>query len=151
MTTLLGFLGGVALDWTTKTTGAMNILVMIGFHGVVQLLLIIDTFMFTHSLKNSYLCDVLVLSIIYGAFAILVLLKKYLFGKPEELYLIYLFMKKSFDAVLTIGVIYYMVLLNMYFLHQFVLMKKMKVSFGSTTVTEKNKPKVKNDKKESLL
>ena len=62
-------------------------------------------------------------------------------------------MNKSFDVILTIGVIYYMLLLNMYFLHQFVLMKKMKVSFGSTTVTEKNNTtkKVKNDKKESLL
>ena len=60
-------------------------------------------------------------------------------------------MNKSFDVILTIGVIYYMLLLNMYFLHQFVLMKKMKVSFGSTTVTEKNNTtkKVKNDKKES--
>ena len=153
MTTLLGFWGGVALDWTKKTTGTMNILVMIGFHGVVQILLLIDTFMFTHSLKTSYLCDVTVLSVIYVTFATLVLFKRYLFGNSQELYQIFPFMNKPFDVILTIGVIYYMLLLNMYFLHQFVLMKKMKVSFGSTTVTEKNNTtkKVKNDKKESLL
>ena len=84
MTTLLGFWGGVALDWTRKTTGTMNILVMIGFHGVVQILLLIDTFMFTHSLKTSYLCDVTVLSVIYVTFATLVLFKRYLFGNSQN-------------------------------------------------------------------
>ena len=43
----------------------------------------------------------------------------------------------SFGQKIAIAVIVYMVLINMYFLHQFILMKKMKISFASTTVTNK--------------
>ena len=147
LTAALGFWGGLTFGWTRKSIPeGLPVYLMLFLHGILQLMLIVDLFLFNHTLQTSYLIDIAVLSILYVAYSIFIIIKKYCFTVNG----LYPFVSQSFDYLLVVGIVYYMLMLNMYFLHQFLLMKKLKISFGTTTVSEKSKT-TKNGKTETFI
>ena len=127
---------GVLLNWMVYSKNdIIDMFLMFFYHLIVQGMLIADLIIFSHSLKTSYLFDIIILPAIYVGYCVLLAVAKFCFSSFSP---IYLFMySDSFGQKIAIAVIVYMVLINMYFLHQFILMKKMKISFASTTVTNK--------------
>lgn len=147
LTAALGFWGGVTFGWTQKSPPeGLPVYLMLFLHGILQVMLIVDLFLFNHTLQTSYLIDIAVLSVLYVAYCVFIIIKKYCFTTLG----LYPFVEKTFDYLLVVGIVYYMLMLNMYFLHQFLLMKKLKISFGTTTVSEKSKT-TKNGKTETFI
>ena len=133
MTAGLGFWGSVLLNAMYYTKGnGIDMFLMFYYHLIIQIFLIVDLFLFNHTLETSYLADFITISLIYVVFALFICICNWCDLRTP----IYFFLLWGFDKIFVIGVIFYMLLLNMYFLHQLLLMKKMNVSFGTTTVTE---------------
>lgn len=135
LTCCFSFWGGVILNWMVYSDYSIDMFLMFFYHLIIQGMLIADLIIFSHSLKTSYLFDIIILSAIYVGYCALLAVAKFCFSSFSP---IYSFMySDSFGQKVVIAIIVYMVLINMYFLHQFILMKKMKISFASTTVSEK--------------
>lgn len=108
-------------------------------HVFLQIIMLIDMFLFDHTLETSYLMDVIILSIIYFVYALGFCLTIWAIQGGIGRNHMYDFIRErhDFKYLFIYGMIFYMANLNMYFLHQFLLMQKMHVSFSTTTITSK--------------
>ena len=133
MTAGLGYWGAVILHGMQYTKGnGTDAFLMFYYHLIIQIFLIVDLFLFNHTLETSYLADFITITVIYLVLGLYICICNWCGLRSP----IYWFLGWGFDKIFVIGVIFYMLLLNMYFLHQLLLMKKMNVTFGTTTVTE---------------
>ena len=147
MTAGLGFWGSVILGGIVYTKGnGMDVYLMFFYHCIIQVMLIVDLFLFNHALQTSYFIDFIITSVIYVIFALFIDICNWCNLRTP----IYTFLLWGFGKIFVIEVIFYLLLLNMYFLHQFLLMKKMGISFGTTTVTEKSQV-TKNGKTDTFV
>ena len=143
LTTLLGFWGGVELNWINFEKGWDNkdMWLQLFLHGFIPVIIIIDTISFDHVIETSYQVDVLILSILFWLYAILFYINKHI-GKNSAIY-IYTFNDEIVHNFV-IGIVYYMLYINMYFAYQFILMKKMNIKFAPTIIEEKTNVKKRN-------
>lgn len=129
----LGYWLGVCLGWMRMSGGPLlSIILMYLFHAVIQVLLVLDLLFFKHKLDSSFLTDFIVISLSYLAYGLFIIIKKYYFKTDGP----YDFVNKEFKYVFAVGIVYYMLLLVMYFIHQLVLMIKNGISIGKDAINK---------------
>lgn len=129
----LGYWLGVCLGWMRMSGGPLlSIILMYLFHAVIQILLVLDLLFFKHKLDSSFLTDFIVISLSYLAYGLFIIIKKYCFKKGDP----YDFVNGDFKYVFAVGIVYYMLLLVMYFIHQLVLMIKNGISIGKEAINK---------------
>ena len=129
----LGYWLGVCLGWMRMSGGPLlSIILMYLFHAVIQILLVLDLLFFKHKLDSSFLTDFIVISLSYLAYGLFIIIKKYCFKKGGP----YDFVNGDFKYVFAVGIVYYMLLLVMYFIHQLVLMIKNGISIGKEAINK---------------
>lgn len=129
----IGYWLGVCLGWMGMSGGPLlSIILMYLFHAVIQVLLVLDLLFFKHKLDSSFLTDFIVISLSYLAYGLFIIIKKYYFNPDGP----YDFVNKEFKYVFAVGIVYYMLLLVMYFIHQLVLMIKNGISIGKDAINK---------------
>ena len=135
VTTVLGFWGGVELNWISREKGWDNkdLWLQLFLHTFIPIFVFFDLFIFDHVLELSFQIDSIILTFLYWLYAILYYINK-LIGKNKGVYIYYI--NDNFIHNFVIGIIYYMLFLVSYFFHQFILMKKMNVTINTNTFVE---------------
>lgn len=135
VTTVLGFWGGVELNWISREKGWDNkdLWLQLFLHTFIPICVFFDLFIFDHVLELSFQIDSIILTFLYWLYAILYYINK-LIGKNKGVYIYYI--NDNFIHNFVIGIIYYMLFLVSYFFHQFILMKKMNIKLNTNTIVE---------------
>ena len=135
VTTILGFWGGVELNWIYRERGWDNkdLWLQLFLHSFIPFFVIIDLFIFDHVLDLSFEVDSIILTFLYWLYAILYYVNK-LIGKNKGVNIYGI--NDNFIHNFVIGIIYYMLFLISYFFHQFFLMKKMHITLSTNTIAE---------------
>ena len=129
----IGYWLGYCLGWMSLSNGPfLSVLLMYLFHVVIQVLLVLDLLFFKHKLDFSFLIDFIVISLSYLAYGLFILIKRFCFDKHGP----YPFISGPFKFVFAVGIVYYMLLLVMYFIHQLVLMIKNGISIGKDAINK---------------
>ena len=135
VTTVLGFWGGVELNWIAREKGWDNkdLWLQLFLHTFIPIFVFFDLFIFDHVLELSFVIDSIILTFLFWLYAILYYINK-LIGKNQGVHIYYI--NDNFIHNFVIVIIYYMLYLNCYFFHQFILMKKMNVTINTNTFVE---------------
>ena len=129
----LGYWLGVCLGWMNMSKEPfLSVLLMYLFHAVIQVLLVVDLVFFKHKLDSSFLTDFIVISLSYLAYGLFIIIKRFCFNRGGP----YPFVGAQFKFVFAVGIVYYMLLLVMYFIHQLVLMIKNGISIGKDAINK---------------
>lgn len=137
LTCCLGFWGAVIIDFFKFDRGeSLDNYNSIALHVIIPACCVIDLFVFPHMVVTSYWIDCVILTIVWVVYEVFMIFGVFVFKLH-----IYRGIDKGirdfdFGDFIVYGGVFYFLTIGMYLVHQFGLMIKMGIRFGSTTVKE---------------